>query len=231
MYGPTRGTITLIGAAVAGFLLWLAVQFAPGDDTFTNGEYWTIVGLIAAAGLVMALSQLLGGWTKWGWPRISGSVFVLAFLPVLIVAGWVLIFGQPESNWLEDHVTEWSSDIGIEGVLRDLINVVPVLAFGIGLVFGLVFDTSGPRTTPIFRRRREVVAEGPPTREAEATRVGEEAAAPATPARERLPEAETGVLRPERETADDRRIEIREGGTSASPEPPRDRDPERRPPE
>ena len=59
MYGLTRGTITLIGAAIAGLLIWLATQ----SDGGSNGSYWTIVGLLAAAGLTMAFSQILGGWT------------------------------------------------------------------------------------------------------------------------------------------------------------------------
>jgi len=53
MYGLTRGVITLLGAAVAGFLIWLATQVSDG----TNGGYWAVYGLIAAAGLTMALSQ------------------------------------------------------------------------------------------------------------------------------------------------------------------------------
>ena len=64
MMGITRGVATLIGAAVAGFLIWLAAQMGDGSA----GEYWATYGLIAAAGLTMALSQILGGWTKWGWP-------------------------------------------------------------------------------------------------------------------------------------------------------------------
>jgi drug/metabolite transporter superfamily protein YnfA len=92
--------ITLLGAAGAGFLVWLATQVS--EDT--NGGYWAVYGLIAAAGLVMAFSQILGGWTKWGWPRLSVNVFLLGFLPVLITAGWVLVATQPEANWLRDHV-------------------------------------------------------------------------------------------------------------------------------
>ena len=83
----TRGISTLVGAGVAGFLIWLAAQI--GSDSAS--EYWTTYGLIAAAGLTMALSQILGGWTKWGWPRISPGVFLLGFLPVLVVGGWVLL--------------------------------------------------------------------------------------------------------------------------------------------
>ena len=62
MYGLTRATTTLLFAAVAGFLIWIATQIS-NDHV---GGYWARVGLVAGAGLVMALSQLLGGWTKWG---------------------------------------------------------------------------------------------------------------------------------------------------------------------
>ncbi len=51
----------------------------------------------------MALSQLFGGWTKWGWPRISVGVLLIGFLPVLVVGGWVLLAGQPDANWFQRH--------------------------------------------------------------------------------------------------------------------------------
>jgi hypothetical protein len=145
MYGLTRGTITLIGAAIAGLLIWLATQSSGG----TNGSYWTIVGLLAAAGLTMAFSQILGGWTKWGWPRISASVFLVAFIPVLIAAGWVILAGQTVPNWFSRHATSWAGDIGLRGLLGDMLKAIPVLAFGVGLVFGLTFDTTGPRARTI----------------------------------------------------------------------------------
>jgi hypothetical protein len=140
MYGLTRATTTLLGAGVAGFLIWLATQFS--NDTL--GGYWTRIGLVAGAGLVMALSQLLGGWTKWGWPRISVPVLLVAFVPVAIVCLWVILAGQPVETWLSRHVASWSGDIGIRGLVSDLVHFIPVLAFGGGLVFGFAFDTSGP---------------------------------------------------------------------------------------
>ena len=140
MYGLTRATTTLLGAAVAGFLIWLATQFS--NDTL--GGYWTRIGLVAGAGLVMALSQLLGGWTKWGWPRITVPVLLVAFVPVAIVCLWVILAGQPVETWLSRHVASWSGDIGIRGLVSDLVHFIPVLAFGGGLVFGFSFDTSGP---------------------------------------------------------------------------------------
>ena len=154
MYGLTRGTITLLGAAAAGLLVWLATQI----NHTSNGGYWAVYGLIAAAGLVMAFSQILGGWTKWGWPRLSLNVFLLAFVPVLVAAGWVILAKQPDANWFRGHVLSWSSDIGIGGLVNDLGEYVSVLAFGIGLVFGFTFDTSGPAAYRSFGRRRRAAA-------------------------------------------------------------------------
>ena len=144
MIGITRGISTLGGAAVAGILLWFATQIG----TQTNSEYWSTYGLIAAAGLAMALSQILGGWTKWGWPRFSLGVFLIGFLPVLVAGGWVLLARQP-ADWM--NTSNWSRDLSIFGVVNDLGNILPAIAFGIGLTFGFSFDTAGPR--------REVVAE------------------------------------------------------------------------
>jgi hypothetical protein len=138
MIGVTRGISTLAGAAVAGVLLWFATQIG----TEPASEYWATYGVIAVAGLTMALSQILGGWTKWGWPRFSLGVFVLGFLPVLVAGLWVLLARQPD-DWM--NTSNWSRDLGIFGAVSDLGNILPAIAFGIGLVFGLSFDTAGPR--------------------------------------------------------------------------------------
>src|SRR5213592_2033985 len=142
MYGLTRATLTLIGAAVAGFLIWLGSTIA--GDAPSGGEYWAFAGLVAAAGLVMALSQLLGGWTKWGWPRISISVLLWAFIPVAIVVLWIVIFHQPHHGLGRNHIRKWSNDIGIDGLVKDFKDYVGVLSFGLGLVLGYTFDTTGP---------------------------------------------------------------------------------------
>jgi MFS family permease len=158
MYGLTRATLTLIGAAVVGVLLWLATTILPDSVAdASQGEYWAAFGLVALGGLAMALSQLLGGWTKWGWPRVSGNVFLLGFLPALVAGGWILAAHEPQSYWLGRHVRSWSDDIGIDGLVDDLGLMVPAIAFGIGLVFGLTFDTTGPR---IPRRMKPVPAAG-----------------------------------------------------------------------
>src|SRR4051812_42859594 len=156
MIGVTRGISTLAGAAVAGILLWFATQV--GAETAS--EYWATYGLIAAAGLTMALSQILGGWTKWGWPRFSIGVFLLGFLPVLAAGGWILLARQP-ADWM--NTSNWSRDLGIDGAVQDLGNILPAIAFGIGLVFGFVFDTAGPRRAVVEREAERPVAAPVPT--------------------------------------------------------------------
>jgi hypothetical protein len=158
MYGLTRGALTLVGAAAAGVLLWIAANIVPSDRTLSASGHWAIAGLVAAAGLTMAFSQLLGGWTKWGWPRLSLNVFLLAFVPVLIAGGWVLVAGQPHGNWFRNHVGSWSQDLSIDGLVRDLTQYAAVLGFGIGLVFGFTFDTSGPAAYGPFGRRRRAAS-------------------------------------------------------------------------
>jgi hypothetical protein len=145
MYGLTRGPVTLIAAGAAGFLIWLSASQINDHNT---GGYWAVYGIIAGAGLVMALSQLLGGWTKWGWPRIDPAVFLMAFIPVLIVVGWIAVAGEPHGNTVRNHVLNWSGDLGIRGIVTDLIEYLGVLAFGLGLVLGFSFDTTGPARAP-----------------------------------------------------------------------------------
>jgi hypothetical protein len=89
----------------------------------------------------MALSQVLGGWTKWGWPRLSLGVFVLGFLPVALVGLWVLFAHQPGDRVLE--TASWSDDIGIGGAVGDLADMLAAVAFVVGLTLGLTFDTAG----------------------------------------------------------------------------------------
>src|SRR5581483_3403841 len=95
----------------------------------------------AGAGLVMALSQLIGGWTKGLHLRVSPATFLLAFLPVLIVVGWIMMASQPGHGWYAGTFVRWTHDIGMTGLVHDLALWHGVLAFGFGLVFGLSFDT------------------------------------------------------------------------------------------
>jgi hypothetical protein len=147
----------LIGAVVAGFLLWLAVQV----EGATTAGFWAFVGLAAAAGLVLALAQLAGGWTKWGAPRVTGAAFLLGFLPALVLGGWILLAAQPPGAWMQATAEGWATDAGLGGVLASMTAVLPAVAFALGLLFGFTFDTTGPRTDrarPVEPRRDEAVA-------------------------------------------------------------------------
>jgi hypothetical protein len=189
MYGLTRATVTLIAAGLAGLLIWIATQI--GDNS--NGEYWATYGVIAGAGLAMALSQLLGGWTKWGWPRISIGVFLLAFVPAAIAVLWIVDYHQPGGGLWRHNIRDWSDSIGIDSLVKDFKEYVGVLSFGLGLLFGFTFDTSGPVTrrpaavTPAERAPAEPTA--PPTRTAEPREPSEPTVAERTapPPRERSP--------------------------------------------
>ena len=141
MYGLTRAGTTLVAAAAAGLLIWFATQI---DDKNVGG-FWAVYGLIAGAGLLMALSQLLGGWTKWGWPRLSATFLLTAFVPIAIVSLWIILAAEPGDGWFHRHVLSWSRSLHIKGLVNDLKEYVPLFAFGIGLVFGYSFDTTGPR--------------------------------------------------------------------------------------
>jgi hypothetical protein len=160
MYGLTRATTTLIAAAVAGLLIWIATQISRDHV----GGFWARVGLVAAAGFLMALSQLLGGWTKWGWPRLSIAVLLWAFVPVAIVSLWIILAGEPGNGWFHNHVMSWTRDIHVSGLVTDLLYYIPVLAFGSGLVFGYSFDTTGPVVRDREVGERRGAAAAPPRR-------------------------------------------------------------------
>jgi len=142
--GPplVRALFTLAGAAAAGFLVWLASLFELGDAE----EFWLAMGLVAAGGLVLGLSQLFGGWTKWGMPVLSPGVFFLAFVPAALAVGWILLATQPDGGWQQGRLAGWSDDVGILGFVQDLAPFAPALALGLGLLLAFSFDTTGPRT-------------------------------------------------------------------------------------
>jgi hypothetical protein len=149
-YGLRRGFFTLAGLAGAAALVWTAQLF----DRQTTGGYWAAMAVLAGAGLAIILSQLIGGWTKDGMPRFSAPVFLVAFLPALVVFGWVLVAGQPGGNTTRDHVLAWSKDLHVNGLVNDLRQFLPAIAFLLGLAFGLVLDTTGRRA------ERRAVADG-----------------------------------------------------------------------
>jgi hypothetical protein len=154
MNGLQRAGATLLGAGAAGALLWVAAQI----DRSSNGGYWATAGIVAGAGLVLALTQLRG---RGGHPP---AMLALGFLPVLIAAGWVLLAMQPHGNWFRHHVLSWSSDIGIRGVVEDVGIWIGVLAFGIGYTLGLALEPM-PRRAAVAEPVDETAADEPVTAE------------------------------------------------------------------
>lgn len=145
MLGSIRAFATLIGLAAAGVLVWIATYL----DFESEGEFWAAMGLIAVAGLAMGLSQLAGGWTKWGVPSVSLSFLLFGFLPTLIVTGWILVTTQPEGGVGQGTLEDWSDAIGVLDFVENFGVVSGVVAFVFGLVLAFAFDT----------RRREAVVE------------------------------------------------------------------------
>jgi hypothetical protein len=136
MYDASRGLTLALAAALAGLALWGASEVG----TQTTGRFWVAMAIVAAAGLVMALANHVGTWTKGLRMRVSPSTFVLAFLPVLVCVGWILIATQPGSGWQEGRLDHWSNSIGIMGLVKSVALWHGVLAFGFGLVLGQCFD-------------------------------------------------------------------------------------------
>jgi hypothetical protein len=134
--GWVRALMTSAAAGVAGFLLWLAAQF----DLGTTGGYWAAFGIVAGSGLLLGLVALRG------YDGNPAAMLVLAFLPVLVCAGWVLLYAQPEANWFREHVRAWSGDIGVADVTNDVSTFVGVLAFGTGLVLAYTLEPARRRT-------------------------------------------------------------------------------------
>jgi hypothetical protein len=175
----SRPLATLAAAAVGGVGLWLAGHW----DTQGTGGYWAALGVVAAAGLLIGLAQLRSP---------DGNVpgmFLVAWLPIAVVAGWVLAFAQPDPNTVRDHVRDWSASLGIADVSHYLTPYIAVLAFAIGLVFGLtllagwVWQQSRTTVveetavTPAPYARREVVRDPVVTDSAATTAVEEPVAA------------------------------------------------------
>ncbi|MCW2977814.1 MAG: hypothetical protein JWM06_3095 [Actinomycetia bacterium] len=137
LYDATRGLTLAVAAGTAGLMLWLATQV--GQQTTLR--FWASMGIVAAAGLVVALAQAVGGWTSGLRFRLSPGTMLLGFLPTLVVTGWILMANQPGSGWHEGRIVSWSGSIGVLNVVHDLGLWHGVIAFGLGLVLGLSLDT------------------------------------------------------------------------------------------
>jgi hypothetical protein len=157
LYDTTRGLTTLAAAGTAGVLLWVATLVGQRTD----GRFWAEMGIVAGAGLVIAISQVIGGWTKGLRLRMSLGTFLLALVPVLIVVGWIMMASQPGHGWYEGTFVSWSKNANLIGLIHDLALWHGVLAFGFGLVLGMSFDTvpaAAPVATPTPVAARPVQA-------------------------------------------------------------------------
>jgi hypothetical protein len=188
MYDASRGLTLALAAALAGLGLWGATQIGMQ----TTGRFWLSMAIVAGAGFLIALATHVGTWTKGLTLRLSPGTFVLAFLPVLVVVGWLLIASQPGHGWQEGRLDSWSNSIGILGVVHSIGLWHGVLAFALGLMLGLSLDgvpapveepvpayagPAGPARTPaadepVAAERRYA------TRREPAARTGETAATP-----------------------------------------------------
>ena len=154
VYGWSRAGATLLGAALAGFLLWVAAQIG-------RGEHGRLLGRVrdrCRRWRRLRVSQLRG---RTGHPP---GMFLFGFVPVLIVAGWVLLGMQPHGNWFRSHVLSWSGDMHIGDVVHDVGMWLGVLAFGIGYTLGAVFEPAPRRRTvvaPVAATHDRVAADEP----------------------------------------------------------------------
>jgi hypothetical protein len=183
LYDATRGLTLALAAGLAGLLLYLATLV--GQQS--TGRFWGEMGIVAAAGLVLGLAPRLGSWTAGLRLRLSPGTFLLGFLPVLVVVGWVLVATQPGHGWHDGTVMSWSRSIGILGLVHDLGLWHGVFAFGFGLVLGYTLDAvpaavpvTGPM--PVAHRERTVVNEpvGPAYRQSPTHATTADADAPLT---------------------------------------------------
>jgi hypothetical protein len=169
LYDATRGLTLALAAALAGLLLYLATQV--GQQT--TARFWEEMGIVAAAGLVLALAPVLGGWSSGLRLRPSPGTFLLGFIPVLVVVGWILMATQPGNGWHEGTVVRWSHDMGLMGLIHYLGLWHGALAFGFGLVLGTTLDAipvsmvepvaAAPTPMPMAARDRTLADERPVT--------------------------------------------------------------------
>lgn len=169
LYDTSRGLTLALAAGLAGLGLWGAAQIG----TQTTGRFWLALTIVAGAGLLIALANHVGTWTKGLTLRMSPGTFALAFLPVLVCVGWILLANQPGSGWQEGRIDSWSNSIGILGIVHSVGLWHGVLAFGFGLMLGLSLDgvpapveeteAAYAADEPVAAERRWAARRGPAT--------------------------------------------------------------------
>jgi hypothetical protein len=156
LYDASRGLTLAFAAGLAGLGLWGASQVG----TQTTGRFWIAMAVVAGAGLLLALANHVGTWTKGLTLRVSPGTFAVAFLPALICVGWILIATQPGHGWQEGRLDSWSNSLGILGVVHSIGLWHGVLAFAFGLMLGLSLDgVPAPATEAASAADEPVAAE------------------------------------------------------------------------
>jgi hypothetical protein len=135
--------------------LWGAAQVG----TQTTGRFWLAMVIVAGGGLLIALANHVGTWTKGLTVRMSPGTFALAFLPVLVCVGWILLANQPGSGWQEGTIDSWSNSLGILGVVHSVGLWRGALAFGFGLMLGLSLDGVPPTAVEADTADEPIAAE------------------------------------------------------------------------
>src|ERR1035437_1981623 len=141
-FANTRALATLLCAVAAGALIWAATQF----DSATQGGYWSSVGLLAAAGMTVVLSQMLAVNRSRVRSGFDPGASLGAFLPVLLVAGWIILAASPSGS-VSHHILSWSSSIGIKTFVTDMSQYWSVLAFGLAVIFDLCLRSASQYAT------------------------------------------------------------------------------------
>ncbi len=136
LYDTTRGLTIALAAGLGGLLLYLGTRVGMQSTV----RFWESLGIVAGAGLVLALAPVLGGWTTGLRLRFSRGTFLLGFLPVLIAVGWILMATQPGNGWHEGTIVSWSHSLGLMGLVHALGLWHGALALGFGVVLGTTLD-------------------------------------------------------------------------------------------
>ena len=150
MYGLTRATLTLIGAAAAGALLWLATTALPANvsDALLGG-YWAAFGLVALGGSrTVPAARWLDevGLAPGLEPRVPGRVPADARrrrLDAGRARAGELLARAARSQLVGRHRDRRPGQRASVHAFGDRVRI--------GLVFGLTFDTTGPRIPRKFK--------------------------------------------------------------------------------
>jgi hypothetical protein len=162
MIGTARFLLVSVGLAGAAVLLWLSAR---PDETAVSGYIAStsaLAGAGAALGLAITLSATMSTLIEDSLRGAAAAAVLLVSLAVF--AGlWVLAAHAPTGVVTRD-VRNWTGDVGILGIVDDLEQVTPTVAFGVGVLLAsllalVVSDRRRTTKTRITRSTRVADAE------------------------------------------------------------------------